>query len=118
MFESCGALLTVIADGLHGATFHGLSAESNLLIGHGLLAYVGKTLVIIAGKEISGGLAAQIAVNAVAVNIELAGNILLSLIVDIGHCRVYGGLYPQPFMTYFSRNATLFYCNIAFFGTK
>ena len=86
-----GSLLAVVADSLHGAAFHGLGAESNLIIGHGLLANEGKTLVIVAGEEIRGGLAAEVAVDAVAVNIELAGNILFSLIVDIGHCRVCGG---------------------------
>ena len=79
------ALFAIVTDSLHGATFHSLGAESNLLIGHGLLANEGKALVIIAGKEIRGGFAAKVAVDAVAVHIELAGNILLSLIVDIGH---------------------------------
>ena len=87
------ALLAVVADGLHGAAFHGLGAKSHFLIGHGLLANVGKALVIVAGKEISCGLTAKVAV-------------------------VYWGLYPQIFMTYFCRNAIIFYCNAAFFGTK
>ena len=112
------ALLAVVADGLHGAAFHGLGAESHFIIGHRLLTNEGKPLVVVAGKEIRGGLAAEVAVDAIAVNIELAGNILFSLIVDIGHCRVCGGLYPHLFMTYFWRNAILFYCNAAFFGTK
>lgn len=41
------ALLTVIADGLHGASLKSLVAESNLIIRHRLLADEGKTLVII-----------------------------------------------------------------------
>ena len=112
------ALLAVVTDSLHGAAFHSFGAESNFLVCHRLLGDVGKTFVVITAKEIRGGLAAQVAIDAVAVNIELAGYILLSLIVDISHCRVCGVRYPQIFMTYFSENAILFYCNSAFFGTK
>ena len=84
------ALLAIVTDSLHGAAFHRLSAESNLLIGHRLLANEGKAFVIITSKEIRGGFAAKVAVDAVAVNIELTGYILLSLIVNIGHSRVCG----------------------------
>lgn len=78
-------LLAVVADSLDGATLHGLGAGGNLLIRRRLLADEGNTLVIIAGEEVGGGFAAEITVDAGAVDIELARYILFGFIVDIGH---------------------------------
>ena len=87
----CGKLLAVITDGLHRATLKSLIAEFYLGISLGLLVHVGETLVIIAGEEIRSGFAAKVAVDAVTVDIELAGHILFSFFVDIGHFVYVGG---------------------------
>ena len=86
-----GKLLAVITDGLHRATLKSLIAEFYLGISLGLLVHVGETLVVIAGKEIRSGFAAKVAVDAVAVDIELAGHILFIFFVDIGHFVYVGG---------------------------
>ena len=87
------SLLAIVTDSLYRAAFKSLIAESYLIIGGGLLVDVGETLVVITSKEIGSSLAAQVAVDAVAVDIELAGNILFSFFVDIGHF-VYGVVNP------------------------
>lgn len=86
-----GLLLAVITDGLHRATLKSLIAEFNLSISLGLLVHVGEALVIIAGEEIGSGFTAKVAVDAVAVDIELAGHILFCFFVDIGHFVYVGG---------------------------
>ncbi len=103
-----GALLAIIANGLNGAAFHGFRAEGDLLIRHRLLADKGETLVIIAGEEVRSRLTAKVAVDAVAVNIELARNILFGFFVDIGHF-VYGGCFSRPsFWTVFAKMQSFF----------
>ncbi len=88
------ALLAVITDGLNRAAFHGFRAGGDFFVRLRLAADVGHALVIIAGEEVRSGFTAQIAVDAVAVNIELARDILFGFIVDIGHF-VYGGYFSR-----------------------
>jgi hypothetical protein len=83
------ALLAVVTDGIDGATVLSLGAESYLLVRLGLLANVGYALVFISSEEITGYLTAKTTVDAVAVDVELTGNILFVFGVNIGH-NVYG----------------------------
>lgn len=106
-------LVAIIADSLHRAALHGLRAQSHLIISRGLLLHIGNALVIISGEKVRSGFAAKITVDAVAVYIELARNILFSFFIDIGHF-VYGGLFPTPIFTDFEENAIIFYCKAAF----
>ena len=110
------ALLAIIADGLYGAAFHGLHAKLYLGIRLGLLANIGDTLIIVASEEVGSGIAAKVAVDAVAINIELAGNILFSFFVDIGHI-VYGVLIAHTyFLLIFARMQSFFIATRHFSG--
>ena len=77
--------LTVIADRLDGATLHGLGTGGKLLISDGLLLHIRNALVIIASEEVGSRLPAQIAVNAIAIDVELSGNIFLVFFINISH---------------------------------
>lgn len=101
-------LLAVVADGLNRAALHRLRAEGDFLVGGGLLADEGNTLVIVTGKEVLSRLAAKVAVDAVAVHVELAGHVLLILLVNISH-SVYGAVCsPDYFFTFFAENQSFF----------
>ena len=78
-------LLAIITNGLDGAALHSLGAGGNLLVCHRLLFDKGQAFVVIAGEEVGSRFAAEITVDAVAINVELARNILFCFFVDIGH---------------------------------
>lgn len=78
-------LLAVITDGLDRAALHRFDAQLRFLIVGRLLANVGDTLIVIAGEEVRSGLTAKVAIDAVAVDVELAGHILFIFFVNIGH---------------------------------
>jgi hypothetical protein len=78
-------LLPVVADGLDGAAFHGFLAESLLFGILRLLVNVGVTSVIVALEIGRGGLAAEIAVDALVVAVIGAGHIFGILVGYISH---------------------------------
>lgn len=110
------ALFAVVADSLHGAAFHGFHTDFYLSVCLGLLANIGNTLIIVAGEEVGSGITAKVTVDAVAIYIELAGNILFSFFVDIGHI-VYGVLIAHPyFLLIFARMQSFFVATRHFSG--
>ena len=50
-----------------------------------LFLQVGITAVVVAGVILRGGFAAQVAVDALVINVELAGDVLWVAIRDVGH---------------------------------
>ena len=75
----------VVADRFDGATFHRFLAKRFLFGRLGLLVNVGVTAVVIS-LEIGGrSLAAQIAVDALLIDVERAGCVLGVLVGGVGH---------------------------------
>ena len=85
------SLLSVVADSLDGTSLHSLGAFGYFLVRGGLLADVGDSLIIVTNKEIGRRFAAKVAIDTIAIHIELAGYVLLIFFVDICH-NVCGGL--------------------------
>lgn len=106
--KSGSALLAVVTDSLNGAAFHCFRAKSYFLISLGLFANEGNTIVIIACKEFRCGITAKVTVDAVAVDIELTGDIFFCFFVDIGH-NVYGDGFPLPYFPSFFHGMQLFF---------
>jgi len=66
----------VIADGLNRAAFHGFLATRFSSGDAGCLLNVGITAVIAAGEVVGRGFAAQVAINALIINVKLADNVI------------------------------------------
>src|SRR5688572_9147217 len=76
-FRSLGQCAPVLAipvpvapDRFHGASFERFLAQLQLFLGGGLLVHVGKPFVLVALKILRSGLAAQVAVDAFAIDVE------------------------------------------------
>lgn len=77
-------LIAVVAYGLNWAGFHSIVAEGSFLICGGLLCNVAVAFVAVA-EEIGRSLAAEIAIYALIVNVELARYILFPFVVFVCH---------------------------------
>ena len=78
-------LFAVAADGFHRATFHGFLALRLFLRGRGLLENVGVPPVIVAREIVRRGLAAEITIDALVVDVILAGRVLRVFIRNVSH---------------------------------
>ena len=79
------SLISIIADGFHGAAFLGLFALRLLLGRTGLLIDERITSVIVAFEIVRSGFAAQVAVDALVIDVEFAGNVFRIFVCDVGH---------------------------------
>ena len=80
-----GGLGAVVADGLDGAAFLGLVAAL-FLVGRGrLFIDEGIAAVLVAPEIVRSRLAAQVAVNALVVHVEFAGDILGVFVCSVSH---------------------------------
>ena len=83
--EVLAGLFAVVADGLDGAAFHGLGTLGYFFLGSGLLYDKGVTTFIAALKEGRSGFAAEVAVDALLVDIEFAGDVAGPLFSFVCH---------------------------------
>jgi hypothetical protein len=75
----------IVADGFNRTSFHGFLAKRVLLRGGRLLKHLGVAAVG-AAREISGrSFPAQVAVNALVIDIKLSGHVLRVFIRDVGY---------------------------------
>src|SRR5258708_36017734 len=75
----------VVTDGFDRRSFHGFLAKRLLLRGGRLLKHIGVAAVV-AAPEISGcGLPAQVAVNALVIDVKLSGHVFRVFIRNVGH---------------------------------
>jgi hypothetical protein len=77
----------VVANGLDGAAFHRFLAELLFVLGSRLLVNVGIAAVVVAAEIARGRFAAQIAVDALIVDVVLAGQVFRIAICDVSHKR-------------------------------
>jgi hypothetical protein len=78
-------LAAVVADGFHGTAFHRFLAKLFLFGRGGLLVNVGVAAIIIAAKIARGGFAAEIAVDTLVIDIELACEVFGIAVSDVSH---------------------------------
>jgi hypothetical protein len=76
---------SVIADGFHGTAFHRFLAELLLVGTGGLLVNVGVAAIIIAAKIARSGLAAEITVDTLVIDIVLACDVFGIAVCDVSH---------------------------------
>src|SRR5260370_7089746 len=75
----------IVADGFDRTSFHGFLAKRVLLRGGRLLKHIGVAAVV-AAREISGcGFPAQVAVNALVIDVKLSGHVFRAFILNVGH---------------------------------
>jgi hypothetical protein len=74
-----------VADGFHGAAFHGFLAQRLLLRRLGLFVNVGVPAIVIAGEIARSGFAAEIAVDALVIDVEFACDVLGIFVCDVSH---------------------------------
>ena len=77
--------VAVVATRFDGAALEGFHTEGNFLLGGGLLMHEGVSTFIMAGKERGCGLTAEIAVDALLIDIKLTRNVWFPLVIFIGH---------------------------------
>jgi hypothetical protein len=78
-------LAAVVTDRFDWATFHRLFAKTFFLRRFGLLVNEGVTAVVVAFEIRGRSFAAQIAVDALLINVEFAGGILGIFVGDVSH---------------------------------
>lgn len=86
----------VIADGFDRAAFHGFLAELLFIGRFRLLVDVGVTAVIIAAKIARSGFAAEIAVDALIIDVKFAGQVFGIAISDVSHNIWSKSAYTAP----------------------
>src|ERR1700756_2397456 len=75
----------IVADGFDRTSFHGVLAKRLLLWGGRLLKHIGVAAVV-AAREINGsGFPAQVAVNALVIDVKLSGHVFRAFIRNVGH---------------------------------
>ena len=80
----------VVPDRFYGTSFHGFLAKRLLLRGGRLLKRIGVAAVV-AAPEISGcGFPAQVAVNALVIDVKLSGHVFRVFIRNVGHRLSFG----------------------------
>jgi hypothetical protein len=87
--------VAVLADGLDRAAFEGFAAERDFFLRGRLLVDEGVAALVVAREEIGGGLAAEIAVDALLVDVELARDVMFPLVGFVGHnsCGAKAGVF-------------------------
>lgn len=78
-------VLAVVPDGFDRAALHGLAALGDLLVILRLLEDVGIAFVIGAGEIVRGRFAAKVAIDALAIDVELAGDVFRISVFAICH---------------------------------
>lgn len=78
-------LVSVLADSLDRAAFHGLFALGDFLVVFGLLENVGISLVVRTGEIAWCGFTAKVAVDALAIDVKLSADVFYVLIFFICH---------------------------------
>jgi hypothetical protein len=78
-------LLAIAANGLDRAAGEGFFAEILFLVGFGLLVNVGVTAVVIALEVGGRGLAAEVTINALVVNVVGSRCVMGILVSGVGH---------------------------------
>lgn len=114
LFESRRSSRAVVADGFDRATFHRFLAESLFFGAFRLLVDVGVTSVVIAGEIGRSGLATQIAIDALVIDVELALDVVGILICELSHVRNFELTKLGPLSriaTAFLRIALAFVCH-------
>jgi len=79
------SILAVVADGFDRAAFEGFHALLDPFFGSRLFVDEGITAVLIAGKVVGRGFAAQITINALLVHVKLTRNVLGPFVCDVCH---------------------------------
>jgi len=80
-----GGLLAVVADGFNGAAFEGFHAQRGIFFSFRLLVDKGIATFVVPGKERRRGLATEITVDALLIDVELAGGVLLPFVCFVSH---------------------------------
>ena len=83
--SACPVLPSVVPDGFDRAAFHRLDALGLLFGGVGLLVNVGIPAIVAAGEIGRGGLAAEVAVDALVINVEFTGDVFGVFVFEFGH---------------------------------
>jgi hypothetical protein len=83
---------TVVADGLDGTFVERLPALLDFFFGFRLLAYVSVAFSVIPQKIHGCSLTTQVAVDALSVDVEAAGNVFRKLVFAVGHFGSRSGL--------------------------
>jgi hypothetical protein len=78
-------LRAVVADGFYRTTFHGLLALALFVVVFWLFEDERIPAVFVALEVVRGGLSAQVAVDALIVDVILAASVIRILIVDVSH---------------------------------
>jgi hypothetical protein len=82
--------VAVATDGFHGAAGQGFFAEGALVVGLRLLIEEGMTAVVITLEVSRCGLAAEIAVDALIIDVVGTGSVMRVLVGGVGHWRKVG----------------------------
>jgi hypothetical protein len=77
--------LAVVADGLDGAAFEGFRAQGGFLLGRRLFLDVGVAPLVVAREERGRRLSAQVAVDALLVNVEFASDVGFPFVCFVCH---------------------------------
>src|ERR1700747_2419137 len=79
------SVCAIVADGFDWTSLHSFLAKRLLLRGGRLLKHIGVAAVV-AAREISGcGFPAQVAVNALVIDVKLSGHVFRVFIRNVGH---------------------------------
>ena len=84
-----GFLEAVAADGFDRAAAHCLLAEGFLFWGGGLLVDEAVAAIVVASEVCGSRFAAQVAINALVVHIEGAGDVLRVFVSEVSHREVF-----------------------------
>src|SRR5690606_8923800 len=77
--------VAVVADRFDRATLEGLHAERDLLLGGRLFVDERIATLVMPGEEPGGGFTAQVTVDALLIDVELARDVLVPLVCFVGH---------------------------------
>jgi hypothetical protein len=80
-----GKSASVVANGFHGTAFHRFLAKLLFVGTRGLLENVRVAAIIIAAKIAGSGLAAQVTVDTLVIDIILAGEVFGIAVCDVSH---------------------------------
>lgn len=77
--------VAVVSDGFYRAAFKSFHAESDVFLCLRLLVDERVATLVVAGEEARRGFATEIAVDALLIDVELTGDILIPFICFVGH---------------------------------
>src|SRR6201997_4786421 len=75
----------IVANGFDRTSSHGFLAKRFLLRGGRLLKHIGVAAVVAAREISGGGFPAQVAVNALVIDVKLSGHVFRVFIRNVGH---------------------------------